>query len=518
MTFLLRRDRRSYKTCSDLPFDLDFSVPDGLVIPQILILPRPFGGFVNAKSDSEIISDVEVHPLEDAPRPSSLDRRKFLGKVGATVGATAAVTIVSGAASSPAAAQNLAKCDDVIFPMGHEPTYFAKNRFMKSFKCRQEAAKMARERTLVTQINNGDDLLYGNKSGSYSKALPHNNLGEVDPAAYQTLVDARESNDPGNWDKVTLGLGRKLTSPQAGLAMDLQGPDSHHIKLPPAPAFASAEEAGEEVELYWMALARDVNFSDYATSPIIAKACEDLSKLSDFRGPKQGGQVTPDTIFRASFEGDLVGPWISQFLLIDFPFGANRVSRKMQTALPGVDYLTRYEDWLLVQNGADPSANIQYDPTHRYMRNIRDIGEWVHVDALYQAYLHACLIMFAQGTKLDPGLPLYNSEVQAGFAQCGGPHILSLVCEVATRALKAVWYQKWFVQHRLRPEEYGGRVHNHLSGSGKVSASSRCLELLGNPRKSSQRIRTYLLPIAFPEGLPTHPSYGGGHATVAGGA
>ena len=62
---------------------------------------------------------------------------------------------------------------------------------MKSFKCRQEAAKMARERTLVTQINNGDDLLYGNKSGSYWKAHFHNNLGEVDPAAYQTLVDAR---------------------------------------------------------------------------------------------------------------------------------------------------------------------------------------------------------------------------------------------------------------------------------------------------------------------------------------
>src|SRR5262249_47732183 len=27
---------------------------------------------------------------------------------------------------------------------------------------------------------------------------------------------------------------------------------------------------------------------------------------------------------------------------------------------------------------------------------------------------------------------------------------------------------------------------------------------------------TYLLPMAFPEGSPTHPSYGAGHATVAG--
>src|SRR4030095_6424140 len=30
------------------------------------------------------------------------------------------------------------------------------------------------------------------------------------------------------------------------------------------------------------------------------------------------------------------------------------------------------------------------------------------------------------------------------------------------------------------------------------------------------RYGTYLLPMAFPEGSPTHPSYGAGHATVAG--
>ncbi len=50
-----------------------------------------------------------------------------------------------------------------------------------------------------------------------------------------------------------------------------------------------------------------------------------------------------------------------------------------------------------------------------------------------------------------------DSLTQVGFGTFGGPHILSLVTEVATRALKAVWYQKWFVHRRLRPEAYGGR-------------------------------------------------------------
>jgi len=50
-------------------------------------------------------------------------------------------------------------------------------------------------------------------------------------------------------------------------------------------------------------------------------------------------------------------------------------------------------------------------------------------------------------------------DCQDGFGTFGGPHILSLVTEVATRALKAVWYQKWSVRRRLRPEAMAGLVH-----------------------------------------------------------
>ncbi|MBI1761365.1 MAG: vanadium-dependent haloperoxidase [Acidobacteria bacterium] len=386
---------------------------------------------------------------------------------------------------------------------------------MKAYKCRTAAAKLARERSIVSHISNGDDTLYANKIGSYTKGLPHNQLGEVDPAAYATLARARETENPALFEQITLGLGRKLTSPQAGLAMDLEGADSHHVTLPPPPTLASAEEAGEMVELYWMALTRDVNFNDYGNDPLIARAVAELSTMSDFRGPKVSGKVTPGTIFRNSTPGDLTGPWLSQFLTLDFNFGANFVSQKMKTVVAGVDYQTKYQDWLDVQNGADPSATIQYDPTPRYIRNLRDMAQWVHVDALYQAYLHACLIMMGQGARLDPGLPLYDSKTQAPFAQCGGPHILSLVCEVATRALKAVWYQKWFVHHRLRPEEFGGRVHNHLTGAARYPLHPDVLASRAVADTFS-KYGTYLFPTAFAEGSPTHSSYGSGHATVAG--
>jgi len=284
--------------------------------------------------------------------------------------------------------------------------------------------------------------------------------------------------------------------------------------MPPAPRFASAETAGEMVELYWMALLRDVNFSDYETNPIVAQAADEISKLSDFRGPRENGKVTPDNIFCLNIPGDVEGPWVSQFLLKDFYFGANFFSQRLKTTAAGSDHMTTYADWLDVQNGAEPNNNI-YDPTPRYIRNLRDVAEWVHVDALYQAYLQACLIMLGQGTRLDPGLPLYNSKAQAGFAQCGGPHILSYVTEVATRALKAVWYQKWFVHHRLRPEEYGGRVHNHLTKAANYPLHPDVLNSKA-VQETFKKYGAYLLPQAFPEGSPTHSSYGSGHATVAG--
>ncbi|HKY05746.1 MAG TPA: vanadium-dependent haloperoxidase, partial [Blastocatellia bacterium] len=78
-----------------------------------------------------------------------------------------------------------------------------------------------------------------------------------------------------------------------------------------------------------------------------------------------------------------------------------------------------------------------------------------------------------------------------------------------------VWYQKWFVHRRLRPEAFAGRVHNHVTGAASypihadIQNSAALDELFS-------RNGTYLLPMAFPEGSPTHPAYGAGHATVAG--
>lgn len=205
----------------------------------------------------------------------------------------------------------------------------------RAFQIRQSAALHEKELTAVDHPSNGDEELFPIKITSYTKGLPHDNLGEVDPYAYRALIDAITSGDPAAFEAIPLGGTRRLANPQAALAFELHGPDSHALIVPPPPSFHSAEAAGEVAEVYWQALARDMFFGDYDSHPITAAAAADLSRFSDFRGPKIGIQVTPATLFRTDFPGVLAGPYLSQFLLLDAPFGALTINQRIRTVLPG---------------------------------------------------------------------------------------------------------------------------------------------------------------------------------------
>ena len=407
----------------------------------------------------------------------------------------------------------------------------SQQRRNSAYKIRQEAALLERNRPIPSHPSNGDEHLYSNKLASFSKGMPHDDLGEVDGSAYRTLLQALNRGEPEDFESIPMGCpdpARRLrfVNPQAGLAFDLEGADAQALAIPPAPAFSSLEQAGEMLENYWMAVSRDLPFSEYDAIPLTLAAAADLSSLADFRGPNVNGQVTPGTLFRGLTPGDLTGPYISQFMWLPAPFGANYIEQRMRCHMPGTDYLTHYEDWLNVQRGWTPAPVESFDPQRRYIRNGRDLAQWVHVDVLYQAYFHALMILLAApssdpasggiGAPFDAANPYRNSQTQVGFGTFGGPHIAALLTEVATRALKAVWFQKWFIHRRLRPEMFAGRLHNHLRGAARYPLASD--DLLGSPvlRALFDLHGSYLLPLAFPEGCPLHPSYGAGHATVAG--
>ena len=98
---------------------------------------------------------------------------------------------------------------------------------------------------------NGDEARYQNKIGSDTRGLPHDKRGEVDQAAWQALFTACQSGDPADFEKILLGGSRKLVNPIGPQAVSLSGINATQIGIPPAPALASAERAGEAVEVYW---------------------------------------------------------------------------------------------------------------------------------------------------------------------------------------------------------------------------------------------------------------------------
>ena len=99
------------------------------------------------------------------------------------------------------------------------------------------------------------------------------------------------------------------------MTFPLEGPDPFGLLIPPAPRIDSIEAAGEMAEMYWMALARDINTNEYEDSKLIERAADDLSSFRNFHGPKRNGKVTPDTIFRPNLPGTQKGPYVSQFAL-----------------------------------------------------------------------------------------------------------------------------------------------------------------------------------------------------------
>ncbi|MEE1939097.1 vanadium-dependent haloperoxidase [Streptomyces sp. TRM 70361] len=379
---------------------------------------------------------------------------------------------------------------------------------------RVQAAEAEFARPVPQQLNNGEESDHP-YIANFSKGLPHDGNGEVDPAAYRLLLRALHTGRPEDFERVPLGGDRKLVNPQSGLGFDLQGPDPQAVTVPPAPRVDSAWHSAEAVELYWMALLRDVPFTDFGRSDLAEEAAAELSRLSDFRGPRQGGTVTWATLFRGDTRGDLAGPYLSQFLLRDIRYGTLLIPQRLDTLEHPKDHLTDFGSWLAVQNGCRPADDKRNFEDRRYIRTPRELAHYVHFDALYQAYLNACLILLDSGAPVDAGNPYAFSGNQEGFGTYGGPHVLSLVTEVATRALKAVWYQKWYVHRRQRPEEFGGRLHLHLSGRREYPLDE---EVLGSAavKRVHDVTGSYLLPQAFPEGSPVHPAYGAGHATVAG--
>ena len=453
------------------------------------------------------------------------------------------------------------------------------SRRLESFRVRSDAAEVAKNRSHPDHLANGDEQKYAaaNYAMSFTKGLAHDGgTGLIAEKghfhAYRGAIDKGYIEDFTSHVPVPRDHPRrKWEAPTAGTAFDLQGPDAQAVTMPPAPELCSDELAFEMAEVYELALLRDVPFykldaggGSGAFTAAIGRLNGTSYVNNGFKGrPRKtddSQKLDRQTAFRGSSPGVDKGPYLSQFLLMgtncpgegkvideshikrgEIAYGAQCISQKVVTAAPERDYMQTWNEWLHIQQGYEPHDGNQISADRRFIHTPRDLATYVHFDALYQAYLNATLMLWAMGTPLDPGFAQLSGggkyydpqhatnslDLNAGgFALYGGPHILTLVTEVATRALKAVRFQKFNNHLRLRPEALAGRIERASDIDSQFATCDAFQKLRDQIGDTVNEVRgfnenaigdpTALLPMAFAEGSPMHPTYGAGHATVAG--
>jgi hypothetical protein len=447
---------------------------------------------------------------------SRINRRSVLVRIVGGAAATAAAAALAD--PSTASAQSVASANS----WRAAPKGVTHGRVIEAFELRVSEATKDALVPAPKNVSNGDEVLYPDKAGTYTKALPHDNFGRVDLDAFASFKKALNSGEFSDFEDITMGGTRTLNGPQGGLGFDLEMLDSAQFgqpEVPPAPTTASDQNATELLEHYWASLLRDVAFTDYGSSALAAEAAAEMGAQPTYLGPRNGsGHVTPNLLFRGAFLGETLGPYISQFFVIPTACGAQPLSQQMVTYLPNIDYLTGFTDWLTVQNGNLTGLQDRKDPQLRYQYNGRSLAAFTHVDVLYQAYFTAFLVLNTIGAPLNPGNPYIGSRTENGFGTFGAPDFTATLTEVATKALNAVWYQKWFVHLRPRPEAHGGLVHLIKTGQRNKTDATFSNVILNSQglQQSFRKYGTWLLSQAFPEGSPTHPSYPTGHGVVAG--
>lgn len=378
------------------------------------------------------------------------------------------------------------------------------------------------------QAQNPDIALTIDRSGTdyhwavYSKLLPHNSFGEVSSEDFNLLLKAMNTGRQEDFDAIPFASGavRKLVNPQAALAYALVGQDTQSMTIPHPPTITSEETAAEMMEVYELAMHRDISFDtiEAGTDPATVRAIATLNAYgTDYKGPKDGGLVTAKTLFRGPHEGELVGPYVSQLLLVPFDYGnivVNQVIREEDDQANSVDP----SGWLDIIDGVQ-TGTPNYSGSSYYAYKPRMLGSYVHNDHLYQAYMNAGIILSQSGVPLDPAIPTLTKEEP--FSSLGLPDACSALGVVAKLALQAAWHHKWVIDLRLRPEELAGRIHYQDTGATAYgidpsSNGATTITAMKTYNTTNFGMGTAFLPLMFPEGCPTHPEYPQGHSTIAG--
>ena len=391
-----------------------------------------------------------------------------------------------------------------------------------------QSAKRTRDVDVAQEIN--PDVINDKYEGLYSKAMDHDeNTGLASESNIKELQIALESGKQSDFDDLNQSGARKQASPQAALSVELSGADPEGVTMPACPALDSREAAAEMIEVYEKCILRNISFSVISGESLgsaqeesdLTRAIDNLNAFdSDFKGAKDVSLVTRKTLFRGVAHDERVGPYISQFMLLDVPMG-NHTIEQIGSTKTGVYGITE-NDWLEIQKGNIPVTQT-VDNTKKYIHSPAQLGSFVHNDLIYQAFYYTAAILLNKGASKHSAFANQPKE-DAVVTNGGAAEITASIAEVSRHALKAAWVQKWRKHMRLRPEAMAGRIVKVEDGILPPETIHPDLFALGASTISAVKSRNIIsggegkawLPLQYAEGSPTHPSYPAGHSVIAG--
>lgn len=393
----------------------------------------------------------------------------------------------------------------------------------------------------LAQMNNipcQEELQYfnNNYNGSFTKGLEHNTFDGrlVDNTDYDKLVSSILSNNQRQLAKVPLADGSEifLSNPTAANAFTLLGPPYCSLYIDIPPSLSDPTMSAEMLELYAMAVSRDIDFYNYMVDPTIDSILYDNRINSSFvlqnLKYKQNGNFSYSDLFRLNLYGVFNGPYISQLLFLDVPYKI-LIPQKYPTLnarySDRIEWGVSVDETINIQNG-HISILPQQSPLigPNYIANGRALAEFVHSPADIRPYSNAVFILSDLACPWNTGFVNYSNQ----SPYVTGPSVQALqsaLGEVCGLAMKHAFYWKWKKYRKVRPEVvglwidnvYNGRVSNF--GNYDINNNVFSNSLLNDIKDINDLWgfnNSVTLPLCYKEGSPVHPSYPSVHAVVAG--
>jgi hypothetical protein len=162
---------------------------------------------------NDAVSSERMQPEKDLPKSNTrtdngTSRRKFLSQVGEAIAGGA----VFGKAAIASAQSHNPAFGDGIVPEAH----VTDPRVKQAYAIRKAAATAEGHIPVPPHTTNGDEELYGDKSGTYTKGILQNGIGLVNLAAFQTFRHAIDTGKFEDFENVITGGPRTQNGPLGG--------------------------------------------------------------------------------------------------------------------------------------------------------------------------------------------------------------------------------------------------------------------------------------------------------------